>query len=134
MQLFVLYLAFSSPILFRCKYPIKTVVPHKNIVMNNCCDWEPIISLKQPILHKYFNATVELDQSCEVFCFEGVPVGAIVFRSTNEKGGPIVEDIYLNKGMLLLFDCGQHMRKKLFKRYMHIDLKHATQRNEFLLF
>lgn len=98
------------------------------------CHWEKVEQRKEIIMDKYFNKNIEPDQMCELFCIENVPAVAMVYRETNKFNNPKVEAFYLNQGLLMLFDAGPHMRKKLHTRYKHICIKDAKNRNDFLFF
>ena len=85
-------------------------------------------------MYKYFDKHINDDQCCEVFCIEGVPACSMIYHKTNIYKQPNVDAFYINKGMILLFDAGQKMRKKLYCKYPRISMNNATNRNDFLLF
>lgn len=85
-------------------------------------------------MDEYFNTEITNDQRCEIFCIEGVPAASMLYKTTNANGGPVVDAFHLNKGLVLLFDAGPHMRHQLYKRHSLADIQHATNRNDFLFF
>ena len=102
----------------------------------NCqCNWEKLdTGMKFNIINKYFDKRLSKDDKCEIFCIEGIPAACMVYNTTNIYDQPIANSFHLNKAFLLLFDAGPHMRSKLYKRYKHIDIRNAENRNEFMLF
>lgn len=98
------------------------------------CSWENVTDTKHIVMDKFFGQQIERDQKCEVFCIEGVPAASMIYSKSNSRNNPNVDAFYINKGLLFLFEAGSHMRSKLFRRYKHIDIRNATNRNEFLLF
>ena len=99
------------------------------------CTWEEAdANMKYRIMDKYFDQDIKKDEHCELFCIEGIPAACMIYNQTNSHDAPIVDKFYLNKAMLLLFDAGPNMRFKLNKRYRHIDVRYAKNRNDFLLF
>lgn len=80
----------------------------------------------------YFNVAVNHTQACEVFLIEGVPAAAMLYTETR-YGMPVVDAFVFNKGLLLMFDVGPHMRAYLYKRYDGLVIQHAIGRTAFLL-
>lgn len=85
-------------------------------------------------MDRYFNAEVHEGQSCELFLVEGLPVASFVYNHTNFHNAPVVDVFHLNRAMLILFDASVRMRCLLYKRHRHIDVRTATNRNDFLSF
>ena len=73
-------------------------------------------------------------KNCKLFCIAGIPAASIVFEDTNEYNDPIVESIYINKELVLLFDVGPTMRATLYDILKRINLTNATGRDAFLIF
>lgn len=85
-------------------------------------------------MRKYFGQKIKSNQLCEVFSIKGFPIASILYSKKNFKSQPIVDELYLNKGLVLLFDAGDEMRYKLFQRYRYIDITTAKNYNDFHLF
>ena len=85
-------------------------------------------------MRKYFGEKIKSNQLCEVFSIEGCPIASILYSKKNAKNQPIVEELYLNKGLLLLFNAGDDMRYKLLERYRYIDITTAKNYEDFHLF
>jgi len=97
------------------------------------CSWESVDKgVSARVVNRFFNVKIGKHQSCEVFLVEGVPAACMLYASCNNFESPIVDAFHLNKGLLLLFDAGACMRKKLYTRYRRIDLCRATNKLEFL--
>lgn len=95
--------------------------------------WENIEPQYVPrVMDRYFGEDV-CKKNCKVFCVDGIPAASIVFKDTNEYNDPIIEDIYMNKELLLIFDVGPTMRATLYKIHKRIDLNNATGRESFLM-
>ena len=80
----------------------------------------------------YFNASVDRAQTCEIFLIDGIPAAAMLYTETL-CDAPIVDAFIYNKGLLLMFDAGPHMRSSLYERYKGVDIKNAIGGEEFLL-
>ena len=99
-----------------------------NIIMSHNYDtrWE---NVEQPmvrrVIDRYFGVEANKDHDCELFLIEGVPAAAILYRRNNKYGQPKVEEIHLNKGMLLIFNASKQMRSELYERYNNIDMSSA---------
>ena len=102
----------------------------------NCnCGWEPLDPMIAPrIMKKCFDVKMKPAQLCEIFTIEGIPAASMVYTKRNKWSSPDVEAFYLNKGFVLLYDGGDHMRRKLFARYPRLGIQHAENRNDFLHF
>ena len=100
------------------------------------CGWENVENgnIKHQIMNKYFGKGIRQDQSCELFLIGGVPAASMIYNQTNRFDQPVVDAFYLNKGLLLMFDAGSHMRHKLYKRYHLISLQRAVNKHDFLQF
>ena len=100
--------------------------------------WERVdAAVESSVLARYFGAShapTAPNGHVEIFCIDGVPAAAVACAGESECGAPVVEACHLNKGLLLLFDAGDAMRRSLFARHPHISLRNATRRDEFLLF
>lgn len=96
--------------------------------------WEMVNDTKIHVMSVYFDTNIAAEQTCEVFCIEGVPAASVIHNGTNLKGDIIVDSFHLNKGLLLLFDAGPHMRSTFYERYSRIDARQAYNRNDFLIF
>lgn len=102
--------------------------------LNVYSNWQHLPQHRAPsILHRFFDIRVdEYDEiQTELFCIEGIPAAAILFNDTNSYGDPNVSAIILNKGLILMFDAGEAMRKQLFTRHRYITLRHAHNRDFF---
>jgi hypothetical protein len=97
--------------------------------------WESVDPrIQTRILDKYFGEPIDSTQKCDIFCIEGIPAASLIYTNTTKNGDPIVDSFCLNKGLLLMFDAGKQMRTHLSGRYKNIDMQHAKNRNDFLLF
>ena len=107
------------------------------VCMQSChdprCRWERInFAQRARVMDTYFNVVVNHTQACEVFLIEGVPAAAMMYTETR-FGMPVVDAFAFNKGLLLMFDAGPHMRACLYKRYDGLVTQHAIGRTAFLL-
>lgn len=93
--------------------------------------WKNISDMKYIIMQKYFGKKPSNDEKCEIFCIEEVPVASFTYFNTNEYNNPCVDEFYINKAMLVMFDAGDSMRSKLFRRYPYIDTSSAKNIEEF---
>lgn len=97
------------------------------------CEWTPIEDprLTPRIMDRYFGVSVSLGKACDLFLIEGVPAAAIIYEKSETR--PKVEEFHANKGMILLFDVGPHMRKSLYSLYGPIDLSDTMNKDDLLL-
>lgn len=95
------------------------------------CQWREVRSAKHRIVDRYFHAAVREDELCDVFCIHGVPAACMLYLKPN--GRVTVRAFFLNRGMLLLFDAGPHMRSALSERHKKINMTHAENGGAFLV-
>tara|TARA_Y100000748_G_scaffold280693_1_gene259818 strand:- start:807 stop:1259 length:453 start_codon:yes stop_codon:yes gene_type:complete len=144
----ILFFGFSHQLFATCgsfchrRHDIPIRMVHylkKNVVVSKyerCKEyhWERVEEMKIRVMKKYFDEDIGENQYCEVFCIAGIPACSMIYSKTNKYNHPNVEAFYMNKGMVLLFDAGPHMRTTLFRRYPQIDVRKAHNRKDFLLF
>ncbi len=95
--------------------------------------WETVTETKEIVMLKYFEQTINTSQKCEIFCIEGVPAASMLYTDINDKKNPLVYSFHINKELIMLFDAGPYMRLTLYKRYKHIDIKNAINKNDFII-
>ena len=60
-----------------------------------------------------------------VYFVHHVPLAIVAANDFTVKGTPIISDIIMNKGGIILMDCANHMRKSFFelKQNKHVSMK-----------
>ena len=90
--------------------------------------------MERRIVARYLNApNIKPNAFIDTYNVLNIPVAAIVAQDFTTRGIPIVEEVYLNKGMLILVNCTDLMRSTLKMRYKGINTKDPvfTCMNEF---
>ncbi len=94
-------------------------------------NWERIYNYKY-ITKKYFNENIQEEKSyCEIFKINGYPAALLEINNYNNKLS--IKNFILNKNLLLMFDAGDILRISFYKRFKNIDIKHAKNKQEFLI-
>ena len=135
-----LFLLHSTTFSFASFYGsriISKIDTKSSISSSICCNWEEVnYYAKNRIVKTYFEQNVDEKQNCDIFCIDGVPAACMLYKNnTQDLMRQIkVDAFYINKGLILCFDAGSHMRHKLYKRHTYfLDIKEAVNRNIFLL-
>ena len=98
------------------------------------CNWEKIRDGKLAVMKKCFGVDMDPCLECELFCVDGVPTASMLYEKTSlSSGGPVVNAFHFQKGRLLMFDAGPHMRRQLFARYKKVCIEGALNKEDFLL-
>jgi len=98
------------------------------------CVWHTVhdTALVPRILETYFGTTDD-EKPCDLFLIDGVPAASILYESVGLDGGPVVDQIHMNKGLIMMFDAGSIMRAHLFQRYVSVNLMATPNHEEFLM-
>ena len=107
------------------------IQPHMSLAERRCVWTQVNETMSALVVHKYFGATPK-SLTCDVFLIEGVPAACVLYRR-NHTEVTVIDEIHVNKAMLLMFDAGPIMRTLLHKRHKHVDLSNSINRDEFLL-
>lgn len=89
-------------------------------------------ALVPKLMKTYFDANVE-PQTCDLFLIDGVPAASLVYVFVDPRGSPLVDEVYLNKGLIMMFDAGPTMRARLWERYGSIHVWNAARHADFLI-
>lgn len=131
---------YSSVFIFISSFhtPIKSIpltLVNKNIFMNHDkinTNWETLGSEKYRIVERYFKKRIDNNDNCDIFCIEGIPSACIIYKNIDTDNNPIIQSIYINKGIFIIFDVGKEMRDTFFSRYKGIQIGDIESKGFFL--
>ena len=76
------------------------------------------------VMQDYFDVWMPTPSSlCDVFYVYNIPAAVLLYNDYTTHGTPIVTDVFLNKGLLLVTNTSNTMRQDLQSRYQSIDMK-----------
>lgn len=139
MRVLLLVISFCFVVPFHASHRVIRPLP-KSVVRDvqrgsHRIEWEPVdASQTAHVLKTYFHTAVDnvAAKSCEIFLIEGVPAAAMIYTNRTQHDVPMVDAFVFNKGLVLMFDLGPHIRKSLYEKYRGLTVEHAVNRLDFL--
>ena len=104
---------------------------------NNDISWEKTNNCEN-IINKYFNnmnikkyENNNNNYYGEMFKILGYPATIVIINNKYKK--LFIEEFIINKNLMLMFDAAPLMRVSFYKKFKNINLKHAINKNIFMI-
>ncbi len=108
-----------------------------NQLNNKDISWEKTNNCEN-IINKYFNnmnikkyENNNNNYYGEMFKILGYPAAIVIINNKYKK--LFIEEFIINKNLMLMFDAAPLMRLSFYKKFKNINLKHAINKNIFMI-
>ena len=108
-----------------------------NPLNNKDISWEKTNNCEN-IINKYFNnmnikkyENNNNNYYGEMFKILGYPAAIVIINNKYKK--LFIEEFIINKNLMLMFDAAPLMRLSFYKKFKNINLKHAINKNIFMI-